>query len=615
MNYRADIDGLRALAVVPVVLFHAQIPGFSGGFVGVDLFFVISGFLITSILVNELAENKFSLLTFYERRARRILPALLAMLIACVIAGYFLLRPDQYAALGKSALATLVFSSNIWFWHSTDYFSEPAEFNSLLHTWSLAVEEQYYLIFPLILIVLFRGRRDIFRYLLGFAILSFCIAEYYSTRSPSGAFYLAPARAWELMIGSMLSISWVRQSASDLPGWVKEMLGVAALSLILGSVFLLDEHSPFPGVYALPVILGGALLIYTGAEGTLVAKFLSLRVFVSIGLISYSLYLWHQPILVFSRLIDPVWSISIWFWIVLSFAAGWLSWRYVESPFRNKSRFDGGRIFRLSGVWTLVLGLAGLCLWVTDGLPHRIANHPYADIVGYDRKADRMTTWRFAARPGSFDAKGKIAVVGDSHAKDLYNTLVAGGCLARETSVLLTSNKLCGGGSSAAKTCPSSFSYPNVELTDSRGVVFAPFWTERQFDDVGVELAKLVDAQVPVLLVAPTPGFADVPPYVQNRLWIKPQKLADLRSQLQETIVLSHVQQTTEGLSELAEEFGVTLLKKYQIVCPAGECEFLSENNRLLFNDRTHWASAGYEYFGGRACRDERLKEFLMALP
>jgi len=541
LNYRADVDGLRALAVAPVVLFHAQIPGFSGGFVGVDLFFVISGFLITSILVAELQAGDFSLVRFYERRARRILPALLAMLLVCVLAGYFFLRPDQYLSLGKSVLATLVFSSNVWFWQSTDYFSEPAELNPLLHTWSLAVEEQYYLAFPLLLIALVRWRQSLFPYFVSIALLSFLTAELLAARSPSGAFYLAPSRAWELMVGSLLSLTSVKQTVKLLPEWGASALATFALLLIVGSIVLLDEKTPFPGLFALPVVVGGGLLIYTGAEKTWVARMLSTRGMVFVGLISYSLYLWHQPVLVFSRIADPARALPVWLWVLLAVVFGWLSWRYVERPFRDKSRFNGRRIFRLSGVWTLVTGSAALLLWLGAGLPYRIESHPYSQIVGYNRQLDRVSSWDYAAQPGAIDLSGKVAFVGDSHAKDLYNALVAGGCLATEDAVLLTSNKLCEEGFFTRDACASAFAYPGVDLNQARGVVFAPFWNDQQLQAVGSNLQSLSDNQVPALLYAPTPAFVDVPMFVQNRLWIKPQRLEEVQSQLQQSLVVEHV--------------------------------------------------------------------------
>ena len=300
MQYRSDIDGLRALAVVPVVLGHAHVTGFAGGFVGVDVFFVISGFLITTILATEAREGSFSLTRFYERRARRLFPALFAVLIFCAAAAWTRFPAEDLEAFGRSLLATIFFGSNMLFWSETGYFDIAAEQRPLLHTWSLAVEEQFYLLFPLA--VWWTTRRMGGRYaawLWPAMGASFVLSVVWVPTHPSSAFYLVPARAWELLMGSALALGLVpalRQQSH------RETCSALGTLFIAMSVVLYDANTPFPGSNAVLPCLGAALVIHAGHSGTTaVGRLLGTKPVVFVGLISYSLYLWHWPLLVFAR--------------------------------------------------------------------------------------------------------------------------------------------------------------------------------------------------------------------------------------------------------------------------------------------------------------------------
>jgi len=299
LKYRPDIDGLRALAVLPVVLFHAEVPGFSGGFVGMDIFFVISGYLITFLMLNGFADKKFSFLDFYMRRARRLFPALVVMVVVTLLAGFFLLLPDELAATGRVARRVAYFSSNHAllkmqgdYWQQNLLATQP-----LLHTWSLAVEEQ---------------------------------------------FYLLPARAWELLLGALLVFAVKRQDNTRPHPLIIQVAGLFGLGLIGWSVFTYTNKTLFPGLAALAPCLGAALVIYAGSTptGSWVSRLLSTRLLVFVGLISYSLYLWHWPILILSRsIILEVWHISVvpvWFALTIVGLVSCASWRWVEQPFRRK---------------------------------------------------------------------------------------------------------------------------------------------------------------------------------------------------------------------------------------------------------------------------------------
>jgi peptidoglycan/LPS O-acetylase OafA/YrhL len=374
MIYRKEIDGLRALAVIPVILFHAGFEWISGGYIGVDIFFVISGYLITTILLQEQQQGSFSIVNFYERRARRILPALFIVLLVCLPFAWFWLLPHELKDFGKSLIAVVTFVSNILFWLETDYFTADAELIPLLHTWSLAVEEQFYIIFPLFL-ALFAGKHKRIMVIMVIitALLSLGLTEWGWRYFAEGNFYLIPFRAWELMIGALTAFYlFYKPQPKGLICHIGSLLG---LVLILLAIFFLDKSIPFPSVYALAPTLGTALIILFANQQTLVNKVLSFKGFVMIGLVSYSAYLWHQPLFVFARayyMEMPTTSIMVILSIV-SILMGYISWRYIEAPFRNKQRFSQKHVFIASLLVGIAFILIGVALVTSDGAIYRFA--------------------------------------------------------------------------------------------------------------------------------------------------------------------------------------------------------------------------------------------------
>lgn len=442
MKYRAEIDGLRTLAIVPVVFFHAGIKIFSGGFVGVDIFFVISGYLITSLLIEDIQAGKFSLLSFYERRARRILPALF-FVMGCIVPFAFLwLHPPQYLDFSKALIAVSLFISNVLFWQESGYFAPAAEENPLLHTWSLAVEEQYYIFFPLLLILLWRfGRGPLFWTIAGLSLLSLYTADWGTRNEPAANFFFTPSRVWELFVGSLTALIINKRGVAD-----NNFLSLAGLAAIGIAIFLYDAQTPFPGLYTLLPVIGTVLLIlYAGSE-TFVARLLSLRLMVALGLISYSAYLWHQPLFAFARVLatDELRVELMLGLSVLAFGLAALSWRYVERPFRDRSRFSRGHIFALSGLGIAVFVVLGTVGVQTNGLQRAMFQLKYdgptqarfqtvqasVDYNIYDHMVARDCN-RWARDAGGIDPKwlrecqaqfGPATVVlGDSHAMNLYN--------------------------------------------------------------------------------------------------------------------------------------------------------------------------------------------------
>lgn len=369
-RFRTDIQGLRALAIVPVVLYHAIEAWMPGGFVGVDIFFVISGFLITRILMRELERGRFSLLSFYERRVRRLFPALFVMLAFTLAGSMVLLPPDDLERVSQAAAATTLFASNIFYWQTADYFAESAEMMPLLHTWSLAVEEQFYLAFPILLWAAFRYFRSWLKPMLwAGALLSLLICLWALDRTQTAAFYLPVTRAYELLMGSILAVGAVPK----MTGRALDALSVVGLAMVAASLLLLNDSTPFPGLAALLPCAGAALIIYAGEGRESVAgRWISNPLFVFLGGISYSLYLWHWPLLVFAR----YWSLGdltptiIIGAVLLSVLSGWLSYRFIERPVL-KSSISAKPLFLGASMAMAVTLFACAALLLGSGIPQR----------------------------------------------------------------------------------------------------------------------------------------------------------------------------------------------------------------------------------------------------
>jgi peptidoglycan/LPS O-acetylase OafA/YrhL len=420
LAYRPDIDGLRAIAVLGVVFFHAGL-GFPGGYVGVDVFFVISGFLITSLILKDLKKGSFSLLEFWERRARRILPALTVVVLAVLVAGWFLLLPEDYETLGKQVIALVAISSNIKFWRETGYFAEAAEEKPLLHTWSLSLEEQFYVVIPLLLIALYHLRKSswVVPMLVGGAVLSFALSVYGSYRAPAATFFLLPMRAWELAAGSLLAFAspFSNPRIRTAAAWC----GAAAVLL---PFFFYTPGTRFPGLTAVPPVAGAALLIWSGL-GTPTAgqlplpnRLLTLRPLVWIGLLSYSLYLWHWPIFAFHKYSSFVpASIGLrLFFVFGSFALAWFSLRFVERPFRSQTLVQTrARVFYLTGGTLAALVITSFAIWQSDGVRNRLP----------------VEAQNFA------DARHDFAFLNELNAADIPDGLVPLGTLGKVPKVLV----------------------------------------------------------------------------------------------------------------------------------------------------------------------------------
>lgn len=643
MQYRRDIDGLRAIAILPVVLYHAGFPGVTGGFIGVDVFFVISGFLITSIVASEISENRFSLLSFYERRARRIVPALTAVVAATFAVAWFILLPNEVQGLGQSALATAVFASNIYFTLKLDYFAPAAEFLPLLHTWSLAVEEQFYLFFPPLLVLLYAwiGPKAAAWGVLGLSLLSLAAAVIMLDVQPSWVFYLIFFRAWELGVGALLALCHLPKIGNPR---MRNALGFVGLGAILIPVFLYDSSISFPGLAALPPVLGTAMLIYIGAHSqkNAVSRVLSLSILVWFGLISYSLYLWHWPVLAFLRILREDAHLPLTIGLSAAFFSvllAWLSYRFIERPFRSKPPvgFSQKTILSLSTVALLGIVLVGGLLHITDGAPNRLSPRALelaAFTEGHNTDIgkcfDKLPSDGLCSLGSDAPADGAIDFLfwGDSHAEAMRSGIDLAAQQAGKSGMFIATsacppvwqirrspeNRRC------TELIQSAYSFLH-ERTDASVVILAARWTlsvegsryrqetgapvvlewagpaeaRPSGDDNAQIFAKGLNATVEdiletgrrVVIVGPSPEIG----------WHVPRTLA--RAELLRTIAdtpdLSEKDfekragRTQAILSQIAKRHeNVHFLQISDLFCSDGNCSVTNDNNEPLYRDDDH---------------------------
>ena len=502
--YRADIDGLRALAVLPVVLYHAGVPGFSGGYVGVDIFFVISGFLITGIIAREVDEGRFSIWHFYERRARRILPALFVLVAAVLVVASFIFLPGDFEGVPRSALAALGFVANIWFFSQSGYFQGAAETMPLLHTWSLGVEEQFYIVFPLALILVAKfasSWRTGMVWVL--AAASFILALATADNGDGFAFYLLPARAWELLAGSLLALGAVRAAEGRA---LREVLSWAGIGMIAYAVFAYDKATIFPGFAAVPPVLGAALLIHC-APGTSAGRVLSWRPAVWIGLLSYSLYLWHWPLIVFAEYwqdgpLDYAQSAAV---IAASVLVAWISLRWAETPVRDRTRYSRSAIFKASGFGMAVLGAACLVMISLGGWTSRFA----PEVQKYTAAANDVSPLRAECLRTSYAPPDPACTLGSGSAA---NALLWGDSHGAEFAWVLGERAAASGRAIEQRTLGSCAPFADIDVQPSSDcatfntevlaeiarrpeletIYLAGFWASGEYDTQASQLAATI---------------------------------------------------------------------------------------------------------------------------
>lgn len=611
IRYRRDIDGLRALAILPVLLFHAHVPGFSGGYVGVDIFFVISGFLITGIIAREVDEGRFSLVRFYERRFRRIMPALALMILTVLAVAAWLYLPGDLEGVPRSALAATLFASNLWFFTDTGYFSGGADVKPLLHTWSLAVEEQYYIGFPMLLMLLARlAPRRRTAVVAGIAALSLAIAIAMQRDTSGFTFYLLPTRAWELFAGALLALGAV---PAIRPRWLREWTAWTGVTTVLLAVALYDRNTVFPGVTALAPVLGAAALIHA-APGTSVGRLLGWGPMVGVGLISYSLYLWHWPLIVLTEYATdlPLSGGTRLMVICAALLAGMASWRFVERPFRDTQHMPAKVIFRFTGAAMAILCLLSLALMAMGGWPSRFAPQVLAQMAGQadfapTRKRCHDTYMR-GAQPCTLgaDVPPDAMLWGDSHGVELAYALSLEARAENRSLVERTTSScppVLGYDAKDPRCATANRAAFDAIRTDPaiRRIYLAAFWANGDFDDPGF-VAKLdrtiadIRAQGrEVVLIGPVPPQPfDVPRHLAHLA--QAGHLSEARG-----VERAWVEARTVNLGILFARWqarGVRLIDPIKALCSSGRC-LLEQNGHPLYFDSHHLSVAGAQLVTG----------------
>lgn len=602
--FRPDIEGIRAVAVLLILFNHSAVRGFSGGFIGVDVFFIISGYLITSILLRDIENNNHSIAEFYRRRILRILPALFVLLIFTTAMAFLVMIPHELVIYSRSLLATFFFSSNFAFYGDTGYFTLAASTRPLLHTWSLAIEEQFYIFWPLLLMIFARrGRTHVKAMLVAVLALSLALSIWMVATDMSAAFYLLPFRAWELALGGLLTIlpPW-----RHMPRWLRQALGIGGMVAILVCANRYRELStPFPGLAAILPCLGTAALILAGPQ-TLTGRLLSLPVTRFFGRISYSLYLWHWPVIVFTRLAlwpmhNPVVILAD---LAISIGLGWFSYRYFEQYGRQLlDRLPTRRLFTVT-LGAIVLGAAGAgTIILAHGFPQRYSAPALkiAEVLDGDEQKAYRSGRCFVVEPGDrfdWDAclnlktnKPSLLLVGDStgahlwpgfaHQSDKVNILQAtiAGCRPQ-----ISAN--------VKMACQTFFNQILVDwLTKNHpdAVILAGNWIASDVDTVHQTLAILKARHIRTIVIGPMPRYDT---YLARLLFFTDE--AD-----QTHIAAMHRDPTVGTIDKALRAVTIgqsaTYISPVDLLCPSGQCKiFAAPGIPMQFDDvhLTHQGSA-----------------------
>jgi peptidoglycan/LPS O-acetylase OafA/YrhL len=591
MKYRSEIDGLRALAVTSVILFHAGLSIVSGGYVGVDIFFVISGFLITSIILGEIQAGTFSIVNFYERRVRRILPALFFVMLVCIPVAWIVLSPYDMKYFSKSLAYVSIFLSNTIFYKQSGYFDAATELKPLLHTWSLGIEEQYYVFFPLLLILLWRYAKNYILHALAVIfIISLLYAQHKVQIKPAAAFYLLQSRIWELMAGSIAAVLVNKNLYSPQFEKLNNPLSIIGFILLAVAIFGFDKTTPFPSFYTLIPIVGTVLIILFATEKTIIARVFSLRPVVGVGLVSFSAYLWHQPIFAFYRHRSYL-EATLTDMLVLTglvFILAVLTWKYIEQPFRNKSFLTRKQIFTGALLFSLCFISFGLVGYFNNGFLSRLSSTEQAINNYRNHGGDwRREVCFLGLEPGKIsfapecyahgDQRQAILLWGDSHAAALYSgirkktdqltQLTAAGCppvLNHDYDGTKT-NKKC----VAANALISQF----VKDSKPRKIFLHAVWDGYTDDKILEGLAetlayiKAVSPESKVYVIGPVPQWKPTLPDVALRKHLTLDQETYLKMPL-----YNKLSQLEEKIKVISERHRVNYLSPFARMCQKDEC-------------------------------------------
>jgi len=614
MIYRKEIDGLRALAVLPVIFFHAGFSLFEGGYVGVDIFFVISGYLITSIIISDIENSKFSLAYFYERRARRILPPLYLVMLVSTIFVFVNYSPFNAKDFYQSLVATTLFLSNYFFFLETDYFNDFSDSAPLLHTWSLAVEEQFYLVFPFFLIFISKFKYSIKIFLIVLLCISSLIFSFFeSSSNPTANFYLLQSRFWELLIGSLIALVLNHDHVffQNLQRRiVSNLLSFLGMGLILFSILTFNDKTAFPGINALYPTIGTGLLIISLNKNTILYKVFAFPPLVYIGLLSYSLYLWHQPVFAISRSYSlSSLSHSTYFALIgLSLILSFLSYKYVETPFRNKKLVTRNILVPVLLTCALFFVSFGYIGHSKDGFRDLIykkySSNSNMNIIDKQFElSKRKAIWEELLNNSSSsftkNSKPKILIVGDSKSEDLLVSMKLNKQLSEKYQIVrLELNDACMNirqdnkqlSSSCKKNLNSFNEFFNTNSPDV--IMFSNTWTGKFNKNVSDFISNIADLNQ--VIVFSTGNFNDI---TDVSIELARKKIENPRRFIFQNIKQDHLNESND-LRNLLKASPVIFIEKLEFFCDfkIQECNILDD--KPLIYDSGHLTDHGAIYLG-----------------
>ena len=583
MKYRSEVDGLRAVAVLPVILYHAGVSGFDGGYLGVDVFFVISGYLITSILYDEMVQGKFSIARFYERRARRILPVQYFIMLLCLPLGYFLMLPEDLENFGQSLVATVFFSNNFLLYLTSGYWVMEVDFKPLMHTWSLGVEEQYYFVVPILMLLALRlGKRPLAVGLILVFGLSLGFCQYMAGASPSFNFLMLFTRAWELVAGAFVALYFRSRLSGAFSEKYHGLLATLGVVLLTCSFITFDHDTLHPSVVTLLPVAATMLILMFASPNNLAGQLLSRKIIVLLGLTSYGSYLWHQPIFAFARLVslEPP---SVWVMLLLSLLAivlAMLSWKYVEAPFRGKggvrlkffipsmvasSLFLAG----VGGYWHLKAGFSQSVPEVSiDGVENPLTYHQY-----------NMNVWRFAKEEFHDDGKRNVLVVGNSFARDFINAAV-------DNDYLTTSNLVYRESIAEHKDDGTHLLASEKTLLEEADVIIFGSGLALQIMETIKQMNQITEAEV--IVIGPK-NFG----WNNNAVMLLPE---DERYRYHTKPMAGLLKAEKSMLNSIPEEIYVSIFDL--LTDEEGRFPVFTPDRKFISQDRRHFTQPGAEYVG-----------------
>lgn len=574
MKYRSEIDGLRALAVVPVILFHAGFQFFKGGFIGVDVFFVISGYLITSIIIYEINQKKFNILNFYERRIRRILPALFFVIILNIPFALLFMLPDPLENFGQSLIATTFFSNNILLYLTSGYWDLASEFKPLLHTWSLAVEEQYYIIFPILMILISNWRLKLQLLLfLTLFLLSLYVAEI--NINNGGSFYLLHTRAFEILIGVFSAFFLIKKGFYN-SKVLNESLSLLGIIMIFISIFIFDDSTPFPGIYSLIPTIGTCLIILFAVKDTFVNNFLSKKIFIQIGLVSYSAYLFHQSIFSYMRImsVNEPSNLLLFFGIVLTFLLAYLSFQFVEKPFRDKTKIDSKKLFIYLFIPFLLIISLGSHITINNGYIEKFYGENFNKLE--KSKIISQRAYNFSKNEFINEDMLNVLIIGNSFGRDIINVVLE--TYNQNHYELIYSNEY--------NDCSLNRNFlVDKVIAQSDLIIMGSEFSDKNCIDQLIKKAKKLDKAI---------FFVGTKHFGNNLNWIRRINLEDrnnLRNEIPENIL------TLESKLKLIVPSD-NFISYIENLSNEGKIIVTDDNGNLISDDRQHLTLSGVKYVG-----------------